>query len=282
MLLVFSIGLSSLFFALALWFAWRWYIPFVQRISQRPIASQLIRARELGIDANKLGVFLFVLESFALAVLIWGTFAYAGLILGGTLIAIAYHIRSLALSMILERRERVLRQQTLSFATGLSGLVRGGLGLVPAIDTLIRETPAPLGTEIGKIIRDYHRGRPLIESIDAVRSSLRLDSFSLLTTSITCSQKQGAPLSQSLAGVQEALEHRDQAERQLTAKTSNARRTILILACTPPGFFLLFWWMQPDAMQLVFSTAEGRRMLAAIIALMYVGIAWAKHLATIR
>jgi Flp pilus assembly protein TadB len=40
--------------------------------------------------------------------------------------------------------------------------------------------------------------------------------------------------------------------------------------------------MQPDAMQLVFSTAEGRRMLAAIIALMYVGIAWAKHLATIR
>lgn len=274
--------LSSTCVATAFLSGWFWGVPWLRALSQRPIEHYLKRAGEVGFDGRRLRQQLFLVELLLLSALAWSTSVYLGLVLGGTLLAIGVHLRALVLSWLIEYRERVLRSQTLAFTSGLQGLVRGGLGLTQSIEAMVQGTPAPLGREISRIAGDYRRGRPLVESLQDVRSRIQLDAFSLMVTSICCALRQGASLESSLAGVQESLEHRDGVERQLRSKTANARATILFLSAMPFLFFALFWFMMPDSMPLIFATSNGKLMLAAIFGLMYVGIAWAKRLLMIR
>jgi Flp pilus assembly protein TadB len=119
-------------------------------------------------------------ESILFLCLAVATCFYLGPILGATLLGIVYHVRGLALSWIIESREKLLRSQTLALAIGLQGLVRGGLVLSSAFESLAHETPLPLGKQISKVSFEFRRGRPLIEALNAVRAKLRLDAFSLL------------------------------------------------------------------------------------------------------
>lgn len=277
-----SMVLASLSVAMGFWLFWFWCIPVLRSAFQKPVEPLLVRAGNIGFNERLLRKRLFVGEAIVVGVLIWATLVYVGWILGFTLMCIAYHLRGLVLALVIETRERRLRSQTLSLTTALQGLVQGGMTLAPAVETLARETPAPLGTQINRISTEFRRGRPLMESLSEARETLRLDAFSLLVTSIVCALKQGASLQASLAGVQEALEHRDHSERQMRAKTSGARSTILILACTPPAFFVMFWFMMSGSMQLVFTTDYGKWLLAGILGLMYVGIAWARRLLVLK
>jgi len=278
----FVITLSSTCVALASYFACLWYIPSIRNSLQKPIEASLLRAGKIGFDSENIRNVTFAIEVLTMLFLLWASYVYMGVVLGATLFAISIHFRTLILAWIIETRERLLRVQTLSFTVGLMGLTRGGLSLSQAFDKISSDTPKPLGIQVQRIAMEHRRGRPLAEAIDAVRAELCLDSFSLLVTSITCALKQGSSLEASLAGVQDSLEHRAAAERQLFAKTSSARATILILSGTTPGFFLLFWLMMPDSMDIIFLTAAGKKMMAAILVLLYSGIAWSRHLLNIK
>lgn len=275
-------GLSSLCLAVAVYLACQWYIPWIRLAVQKPVEPLLRRASELGFEVERLRTALFLTESGVLMALAWGGHVYLGSVLTITLFVISFHLRLLVLSCLVEKRERQLRAQTLVFVTGLTGLTRSGLSLGQAFASIANETPLPLGKHVQRVAMEHRRGRPLIESIAAARTHLRLDAFSLLATSVTCAIKHGAPLQASLAGVADSLRHRSDAERQLYARTSNARNTILILSATAPGFLIMFWYMMPDSIELIFNTPLGKKVLAIIMLLLYSGIAWARQLLALK
>ncbi len=273
---------SSLLGALGVWLSWQWWLPMLQQVSQRLINESLVRLGEIGFNEQKVRFRLFLFEAALMVVIGVGYWQYMGIVLTLVVVGIYFHVRSLVLCFFIDRRERLLRRQTLSLTVGLHGLTQSGLSLPQAIVQITSQTPAPLGWQMQKVASNYRLGRPLSESISEVRSKLRLDAFSLLVTSITCSLKQGTPLGQALMGVQEALEHRDQVERQLSAKTSSARASILILAVSPLFFLLLFAVWQPDFLELLFNRASGKLLLALFLCLLYGGIAWGRSLLRIR
>ncbi|WP_442508556.1 type II secretion system F family protein [Novipirellula sp. SH528] len=273
-----NLVMASICAASSVYLACRWYVPWARSVLQKPIEPYLKRTGEIGFDEEYFRNMTFAIEVTSIIGLLWTGYIYMGTVLAVTVFGISVHLRTLIFSWLVESRERLLRSQTSAFTAGLMSLTRSGLSLSQAFDSVAGEMPMPLGRQVQRIAMEHRRGRPLAESIDAVRTQLRLDAFSLLVTSITCALKQGASLEASLTGVQESLKHRADSERQLFAKTSNARNTILILACTTPGFFLMFWLMMPDSMEIIFQTEAGKKMLAAILLLLYGGIAWSRNL----
>jgi tight adherence protein B len=199
-----------------------------------------------------------------------------------TLAFIGIHLRSQVIRTIVERREATLRGQVLKFTNGLDAYTRSGMGLAEAIESTARETDAPLGVFVNRISRDARRGRPLVEALNAVRSSMRLEPFSLLATAITCSLREGSSLSASLAGVQQSLEDRMNVERLMYSKTSSTRRSMLILGLSPIGFLVLFSFSMSSQMTMLLTQNLGRAFLAAIILLMYTGIAWMQRILVVR
>lgn len=273
---------SSLLAAASVWLVWVWWIPVIQQTSQQSVDASMIRLGEIGFDEQRSRFQLSLWDLGFLFLLSVGFWFYLGILLTMLFAAIYLHARSLVLTHIIDRRERTLRSQSLALTAGLYGLTQSGLSLPHAIQQLAPQTPAPLGHQIRRIANNYRLGRPLHEAITEVRTQLRLDAFSLLVTSLTCALKQGTSLEHALIGVQEALEHRDQVERQLSAKTASARTTIVILAFSPLFFLLVFSLLAPDSMALLFSTNSGKFVLAMIIGFLYAGIAWSRSLLRIR
>lgn len=280
-----SLGLavaSSTLVAVMVWCVWVWWIPLIRQGSHQWIDESLTRLGEIGFDEKKIRVRLFVFEVFLFVGILVGYWAYMGFFLTAVVVGVYFHMRSLVLADVIERRERLLRSQTLSLTAGLHGLTQSGLSLPQAILHVATQTPAPLGKQIQRVASNYRLGRPLNEAITEVRSRLRLDAFSLLVTSITCALTQGTPLSAALLGVQEALEYRDQAERQLSAKTASSRADILVLSLSPFFFFALYAMFMPGSLALLFGLSSGKVVLAVIILLLYSGIAWSRSLLRIR
>lgn len=273
-----NLAFASSCAATAAFLAYWWYLPMIRSALQKPIERSLKRSGEIGFDENHFRNVSFAFEVVVIGGILWGGYAYMETVLALTVLGISFHLRTLVFEWIVETRERLLQSQTLAFTASLTRLTSTGLNLSQALETVAIEIPLPLGRQVQRIAMEHRHGLPLAESIDTVRTQLRLDSFSLLVTSITCALKQGASLEASLAGVQESLKNRADSERQLFAKTSNARSTILILACTTPGFFLMFWLMMPESMGIIFQTSTGQKMLAAILVLLYSGIAWSRKL----
>lgn len=264
--------------AIAGYFTWTCYVPILRAACQVPVYNRIKRMREIGFQELLVRELLFIVELSAIVILVVLACSYFTLGLGIVIAFILFNLRNLVLDWIIDRRENLLRSQTLRFASELLSLARTGLNLSQALHEVTLTLPDPMRSILTKAVNDYSMGRPLIDSLNAVRQTTRLDSLSLLITSLVCSHTHGSSLENTLLGTQESLEHHDSISRQIRAKTSNSRMTILILALTPPGFIVMFWLMMPESIDLFFFTTAGKNMLACIALLMYGGISWSKSM----
>lgn len=273
---------SAAFSALAVWLAWHWYLPLLRETTQKWSNSALTRLGEIGFHERKVRTRIFAIEVVLGCALFAWTPRVFSFYLAGVLVFIYFHARSLVLAHVIDRRERTLRAQTLTLTVALQGLTQSGHSLPQAILHAAPDIAAPMGPHVQKLAKDYRLGRPMHEAIDSIRQLLKLDTFSLLVTAITCSLQQGTPLREALLGVQETLEHRDRVERQLTAQTASARTTIKILAVSPFFFMAAFTLFMPKSMGMLFQSDDGQFMLSIILATFYGGVAWSQSLLRIR
>lgn len=275
-------GGSSLLAATSVWLAWFWWLPAIRNTSQKWIDQPLRRLGEIGFDEETVRSRLFFFETLLGIGFVYGFRVYPGPFLTLVLMAVYFHARGLILAHVIDQRERLLRAQTLSLTVALQGLTQSGVSLAQAILQAAPEIPAPLGKQMHRLASNYRLGRPLSEAIGEIRQVLRLDAFSLLVTAMTCAMKQGTPMRDALLGVQETLEHRDRVERQLQAKTSSARTTILLLSASPFFFAGVIWFFMPETIALIFGSQTGKFVLAIIVATFYSGVAWARSLLRLR
>lgn len=71
-------------------------------------------------------------------------------------------------------------------------------------------------------------------------------------------------------------------ERLMYSKTSSTRRSMLILGLSPIGFLVLFSFSMSSQMTMLLTHNLGKAFLAAIILLMYTGIAWMQRILVVR
>lgn len=268
-------------YAVAVGLCCLWWLPLLQRFSQQWIEHHLNKLDSIALPEARIRHGLFLLELVVIPSIIFLGFKFIGIALSLTLLGIFLHMRALVLEWVIECRERLLNRQVLGFTTGVLSMARGGLGLSSSVQVLASESDMPLQRYLRQVSTDFNHGRPFSEALDAARESLRLGSFSLLVSSINCAHERGSSIEAALAGVQESLEHRDHADRQLRSKTANARMTLLILAVMPIVFLAIFS-LQPSWLRQIFEAELGKKLLAVSLASMYIGCAWARKLLILK
>jgi tight adherence protein B len=277
---VLILAFASLSMACCIYLSWYWILPILERIGHKQVESKIIRLTQLGYQENKIRLLLSLVEVGLILFFIYMSIYYVGWFIGGLCLAIALHARPSLLEWTIRNRESQLRRQVEMFSADLQHLAHGGLTLSQALSDAAFRTPQPLGRYVRRIVNEQRCGRPLKEAIASVRSSLQLDAFSLLVTALNNSMTRGSSLVGSLTGVTETLQNSGQAEQQLDAKTASGRTTVTMLSVMPLGFMAMFWLMSPTQFPLMFSTMLGQLLFCGVIALTYIGVAWARHLLT--
>src|SRR5205814_1619051 len=81
-------------------------------------------------------------------------------------------------------RKTILRDQMSSACTGLANATRAGLALAQGFESISKESPEPLASELRRMVAEFHRGRPLPEVIRDTQSRLQLESFTLFASAV--------------------------------------------------------------------------------------------------
>jgi tight adherence protein B len=178
----------------------------------------------------------------------------------------------LAVRKLRERRHRRLLRQLPDALALLSGLLRAGQALLPALTQLAQRQAAPLGQELALLLRKQRLGVPLDEALGQWHQRVPEPEIATLALSIRVAQALGGNLAEALQRLGDTHRERLMLRDKLDALTSQGRLQGWIVGLMPLGLMLVLHAMDPAAMSILFTTVGGWCALAVIAILELAGL----------
>lgn len=178
----------------------------------------------------------------------------------------------------LARIEAQLADSLLTIAKSL----QVGSGFLQALSHAAKETPAPLGTELQRTLRELHLGGDTEDVFLALAERIGSEDMDIVVTAIVIQRNTGGNLSEILFNVSNTIRQRFKIREEVQTLTSAQRLTANFVALLPPLVVLAFMWMNPDFARLLTGTGIGQIALAIGITLEVFGYWMIKRLAVIE
>jgi tight adherence protein B len=251
-------------------------------VTRRYVADITPMLDSLSLDRSRLSGYL----------RIWGislvaAFVGVAFVLGMPPVALAavylvYVAPRIILDFMIRRRRAQLRDQLVSATIALSNTSRAGLSLPQGLETVTKETPEPLATELRRIVHEYKHGRPLPESLRATKDRLRIDSFTLFASALLVSLERGGRITEALERISHSLQEIQRIERKLEVDTASGTKVVYLLTAFPLFFLALSYFTNPAGTATVFQSLLGQVILLIVIALAYFSFRWSQRILAIE
>jgi tight adherence protein B len=223
---------------------------------------------------------------------IWGislvaAFVIVAFLLGMPPVSLAavymvYVAPRIILDFMIRRRRAQLRDQLVVATIALSNTSRAGLSLPQGLETVAKETPEPLATELRRIVHEYKHGRPLAESLRATKERLRIDSFTLFASALLVSLERGGRITEALERISHSLQEIQRIERKLEVDTASGTKVVYLLTAFPLFFLGISYLTNPAGTATVFQSLLGQIILLIVIALAYFSFRWSQRILAIE
>lgn len=212
----------------------------------------------------------------ALAVLLGGPIP--GLIAG----AVAFLIPKVALDRAVAKRTNGFLAQLPDTLQLLAGSLRAGYGLVQAVDTLVKETPAPTSTEFSRVLAETRLGMPLEESLAQMADRIGSDDFRWVVLAIGIQRQVGGNLADLLSTVAATLRDREAVRRQVKVLSAEGRLSAYILIGLPFGIAGYVAMVNPEFLKVLTGERVGQIMISVSLVMMGIGAAWMRKIIRIE
>jgi len=177
----------------------------------------------------------------------------------------------IAFGVINRRRRLKLVLQLPDALLMVASSLRAGTSLQIAMDTAIRETPAPLSQELGVVVREQRLGLALEDALETMAGRLKLEEVDLVVAAMTIARDVGGNLAETLDQLARTLRAKAIMEGKIRSLTSQGKLQGLIVGALPLFLMMVLSHMQHEAMQPLFHTLVGWAVLGVIGILEIVG-----------
>jgi tight adherence protein B len=156
----------------------------------------------------------------------------------------------------------------------LAGTLRSGYAILQAIDTIVKETEAPMSTEFQRVLTEARLGLPLGDSLEAMAERVDSDDFRWVVVAMNIQRQTGGNLAELLETVSETLRGRAQTRRQIQVLSAEGKLSAIILVALP--FLLLFYMLLTNPVYLapLVTTFAGAVMSVGAVVLIVIGVFW--------
>lgn len=177
-----------------------------------------------------------------------------------------------------ERHRQRIEDQLADAMVSLSSAVKAGLSLAQALGVLADQSPKPIQAEFRRIVTEYEMGKPLDKTLEEARYRLKSENFALFAAALMASRQSGGKLNETIERIAVSIRELQRLERKIQSETAMARRSAIYMALAPLFILVMYFFIDPDAVALLFRTPVGKLLLATTVVLNLVAYFWARKI----
>jgi tight adherence protein B len=177
------------------------------------------------------------------------------------------------------RRRALFEQQLPELLQMVSGSMRSGTSLLQSLDTVALEAPAPLSSEIQRVLHEARVGRHLDDALGDLAERMQSQDFGWVVGAIDIHREVGGDLAEVLDRIADTIRGRNRVRGQIQALSAEGRLSGLVLSLLPPGLFVAMSILNPEYMGELTGRGVGWALLGVAATLLVVGGLWLQRMA---
>jgi tight adherence protein B len=155
--------------------------------------------------------------------------------------------------------------------TLLSNSLRAGSSFLQSIELVSRESPAPMGPEMGRVVREVNLGLSMEEALSNLVRRIKSDDLDLMVTAIGVQQQVGGNLAEILDTIAFTIRERVRIKGEIRTLTAQGRYSGYLVAFLPIGIMITLNLINPEFMQPLFTELIGQILLVTGGIMMAIG-----------
>jgi tight adherence protein B len=175
------------------------------------------------------------------------------------------------------RRTKIDLQLPVAISSMASNL-SAGLSLVQSIQRLADRAPEPVRTEFKIMAHRYALGISLDQTLLEAKHRLDLPNFNLFVSALLINREMGGDVGIALDRISRSIEKLNQMRQTVRASTAAGRMNIKVLMFAPLAMLIMMHFMDPEGVNLLFSTPQGIVLLVIAGGFTFVGLFWASKI----
>lgn len=154
----------------------------------------------------------------------------------------------------------------------LAGGMKAGASLTQAIQQLVLETRPPVSQEFDLVLREQRLGVSLDMALENLNGRVPLQSITLTVSAMRIAAETGGQLAETLERASQTLRAKLAMEGKIRALTSQGKLQAIVVGALPLVLMFALNKLEPQAMNLMFTTRTGYATLAVIALLEFFGV----------
>ena len=186
-------------------------------------------------------------------------------------LAIIILLPSLFYRSMRKKRLKRFEQQLPDGLTMLSGAMRAGASLNIALESLVKEQPAPVSQEFELFLKEQRLGVDFEVSLKKMEQRIPLQDFSMLVTALLINREVGGNLAETMETLGETLRRKAMMEGKIEGLTAQGKLQGIVMTGLPVLLAVLLNFMEPEAISKLWTTTIGYIVLSVIIMMEVLG-----------
>jgi tight adherence protein B len=153
----------------------------------------------------------------------------------------------------------------------LSNSLRAGSSFLQSIELVSREATAPMGPEMGRVVREVNLGLGMEEALANMVRRIKSDDLDLMVTAIGVQQQVGGNLAEILDTIAFTIRERVRIKGEIRTLTAQGRYSGYLVAFLPIAIAVTLNFINPEFMQPLFTELLGQILLVTGGIMMAIG-----------
>ena len=162
------------------------------------------------------------------------------------------------------KRWRAFERQLPEALSMISSGLGAGASLGMALESLVREQPAPLSQEFMLFLREQRLGVDFETSLRNMERRLPLADFHMFASALRISREVGGNLGEILERLADTLRRKATMEGKIESLTAQGKMQGYVMTALPVFLGFLLYFLEPEAMAQLFTTPKGWTVLAVV------------------
>jgi tight adherence protein B len=181
-----------------------------------------------------------------------------------------------------KQRRKKFYDQLIDGIMILSSALKGGLSLLQSFEVLVEEMPAPMGQEMGLLVRENRMGITLEESLRRLDKRMNMEDLSLVVNSVLVARETGGDLTKVFSRLITTIRDNRKLKESIKTLTLQGRLQGLIMSILPLVFFAWVITNNKHHFDIMLESDLGRMLLIIAAALQIIGMILIRKFSTIK